>query len=77
MGLLAEKAHFDLIYAAEGRWGRGQAVRLAGGDYHTLVVAKVQRKVRNAVAQLAAAGSSLDRPATAAIDQHPCKTSWH
>ena len=29
---------------------------------HALVVAKVQRKVRNAVAQLAAAGSSLDRP---------------
>ena len=63
MGLLAQKAHFDLIYATEGRWGRGQAVRLAGGDYRTpLVVAKVQRKVCNAVAQLAAAGSSLDRP---------------
>jgi hypothetical protein len=57
---------------------------------HALFAGKVQRKVRNCVAQLAAAGSSLDRPKIAAIPaisamrlddqapaQHPPPRSWH
>jgi hypothetical protein len=49
-----------------GRRGAGgeeeQAVTLAGvTTTHALLAEKVQRKVRNGVARLAAAGSSLDR----------------
>jgi hypothetical protein len=46
---------------------------------HALLALKVQRKVSNGVAGLAAAGSSLDRPKIAAIpplsaiDQRPRK----
>src|SRR5262249_61823168 len=74
MGLLAQKAHFDLIYATEGRWGRGQPVRLAGGDYRT------RSRGSKSPAQSAQCCCSIGRrriisgsariAATAAIDQH-------
>jgi len=65
-----------------GRW-RGRGAKPSGllsvTTTHALLAGQVQRKVSNGVAQLAAAGSSLDRqkiaasPAISAIDQRPHK----
>src|SRR5262245_11130559 len=55
---------------AHGRWqGRGAKPSglLSVTTTHALLALKVQRKVSNGVAGLAAAGSSLDRPKIAAI----------
>jgi hypothetical protein len=72
--------------AGGGEEQTGQA-SLSAITTHALFALKVHRKVSNGVAQLAAAGSSLDRPQTAAIpaisamDQRPAQASllrpWH
>src|SRR5262249_26468855 len=55
---------------AHGRW-RGRGANPSGllsvTATHALLALKVQRKVSNGVAGLAAAGSSLDRPKIAAV----------
>jgi hypothetical protein len=55
---------------AHGRW-RGRRAKPSGllsvTTTHALLALKVQRKVSNGVAGLAAAGSSLDRPKIAAV----------
>src|SRR5215813_6945620 len=74
---------------AHGRW-RGRGAKPSGllsvTTTHALLALKVQRKVSNGVAGLAAAGSSLDRPKIAAVPalsdrptpaQASLLRSWH
>src|SRR5215471_5693622 len=68
---------------AHGRW-RGRGAKPSGllsvTTTHALLALKVQRKVSNGIAGLAAAGSSLDQAKIAAVPapqrarKHPC---WH
>ena len=65
---------------AHGRW-RGRGAKPSGllsvTTTHALLALKVQRKVSNGVASLAAAGSSLDRPKIAAVPAPQRSTDPH
>jgi hypothetical protein len=59
--------HRNPAEAPGGREERSHRLAVRCATTHALFAGKVQRKVRNCVAQLAAAGSFLDRPKIAAI----------